>query len=163
MDKEKERALLILKKKFNFNMSEFSDRVMLQKTTYLLKELNFPGLTKYKSYSWYIYGPYCSDLAHDAFTLYTKKDIKDVIDNLELNLTEENIINKYKTLCKKLKISEGLPKYASLELFASIIYFNKNKFNSEETFKKIKEYKPHLAYETLYKDAEDILKTEKLI
>lgn len=46
------------------SLSTFDDRLILQKTVYLIQQL---GVSLGYSYSWYIRGPYSRDLTADAF------------------------------------------------------------------------------------------------
>jgi uncharacterized protein YwgA len=160
---EKERALLILKKKFNFNLSEFNDRVDIQKTVFLLNKLKFPGLLNYKTFSWYIYGPYCTELTKDVFKLYEKDNVTELVNNIKINTDEEQILNEFKVLRESLKIDDNLPKYTAIELFSSIIYFYNDTKDIDATKENIKKYKPYLSDPILLNDAIKVLQNKKLI
>jgi len=55
----------------NININSFTDRIKLQKLVYILKTENIDfGY----DFTWYIRGPYSSDLAHDAFSLLKTTD-----------------------------------------------------------------------------------------
>lgn len=57
----------ILKRIGNYKgMDDFNDRLILQKTVYLLQ--SFDLFIGYK-FSWYIHGPYCADLTKDGYAL----------------------------------------------------------------------------------------------
>lgn len=66
---EKERILVlgaILRRIDNFSMTTLDGRLLLQKTVYLLQAC---GLYLGYHFSWYLYGPYSTELASDGFTL----------------------------------------------------------------------------------------------
>lgn len=50
----------------NVDMSTFRGRLILQKTVYLLQAF---GVSLGYRYSWYLFGPYSSDLAKDGFEI----------------------------------------------------------------------------------------------
>jgi uncharacterized protein YwgA len=56
-----------------FDMRQFSGRLVLQKTVYLLQEMGF--FLGYR-FNWYIYGPYSPELARHGFDL--TKSLKDI-------------------------------------------------------------------------------------
>jgi uncharacterized protein YwgA len=49
-------------------MGTFENRIKLQKLVYILKSL---GVDFGYDFTWYIYGPYSSDLTHDGY-LFTR-------------------------------------------------------------------------------------------
>jgi uncharacterized protein YwgA len=51
---------------FNFSLDSLVDRIVLQKTVYILSRLGYPGLNEYyKDFGMYIHGPYSSLLAKE--------------------------------------------------------------------------------------------------
>lgn len=56
----------ILKRIGNYDMSSLQDRIIFQKTVYLLQAF---GLYLGYKFSWYIYGPYSTQLTRDGFEL----------------------------------------------------------------------------------------------
>lgn len=69
MVNEEQRTLVLgalLKRIGSFNLCTFKGRLVLQKTIYLLQSY---GLNLGYNFSWYIHGPYSTQLTKDAFRL----------------------------------------------------------------------------------------------
>ena len=54
------------------NMNTLSNRIELQKTVYFLKQF---GANLRYSFTWYIYGPYSTDLARDLFSIQENQNL----------------------------------------------------------------------------------------
>jgi len=55
----------------DFSVESFQDRLILQKASYLTQAA---GVNLGYYFSWYLYGPYCSSLASDAFSISDELD-----------------------------------------------------------------------------------------
>src|SRR3989344_3884315 len=80
---------------FNFSLNSLVDRIVLQKTIYVLSYLNYPNLGDYKKdFAMYIHGPYSPLLAHDAYDLSENLKIKSGFSETEeekVSLFEESV------------------------------------------------------------------------
>ncbi len=74
-------------------MKIFDDRLKVQKIIYLLQQT---GINLGYSYSFYIYGPYCTGLARDAFQITSFSKIKDV------GFENETVDDKFKEFVEKI-------------------------------------------------------------
>lgn len=119
--------------KMKLSDSSFTERIISQKTIYLLQEFGIP--TTY-SFKWYNYGVYSKGLADDMFSVSPTQIISSNIDQ-----NEEKIINVFIAFAGD---DQRNPLF--LEMASSIKFLSKqNPFISkEELFNRIIELKPHL-------------------
>jgi len=123
-----------------FNLDSLNNRIIFQKTIYLLQKIGLDS--KYK-FSWYLYGPYSSELASHGFNLSKKGNIE--VQGPALNA---ETINKFKTLTKgKGKDSVWY------ELVASILFLSENNSSKETIFTKIKGHRTYLNNQTSFETA----------
>lgn len=84
----------ILKRIYNnFDMEYFSDRLKLQKVIYLLQQC---GINLGYSFSFYIYGPYSTELARDAFQIQDFSKVQPV------GFEDKSIEEKFKQFLEKI-------------------------------------------------------------
>ena len=120
----------LLKRIYNkFDMSNFSDRLKLQKIIYLLQANRI-----YLGYNFnrYIYGPYCPDLAKDGFNIEDQFSQVQKVGFEDSKLEEKfkefiKYIDKYKDNTEWLEIS------SSIHLFKRLY----PKDNKKETINRI--------------------------
>jgi len=105
-----------------YDMSSFNGRIVLQKTVYFLQAF---GINLGYGFSWYWYGPYCSDLSRDSFKL--ESYFEEVAPIKFVSSSDEK---KFRTLIDFLGDKKNDAK--SLELLASIHLIKK----SNHDFKK---------------------------
>lgn len=130
----------------DFNTLE--SRIKFQKTIYLLKEM---GAIKEKfNFSWYMFGPYCSDVAKLGFDF-----IKENIDN-EITVSDDFETKSSKFL-EMIKSGENQSKW--LELLASTHMFRKNNtsMDKEGIFQKIVEHQYYFNNRELFEKCWKIL------
>ncbi len=147
-------------------MKPFANRLIFQKTIYILKCINV-GLDY--SFNWYLRGPYCSPLAADGFffeDLMQKFDAEKLVAYFttltnELSSEEVESIQKWQELQGRITSEIGLPITGNLlEFIASIAFianetFSRCRGNLEETKVEIQERKPGLYQE--YKEHYDAI------
>jgi uncharacterized protein YwgA len=130
----------------DFNTLE--SRIKFQKTIYLLKEM---GAIKEKfNFSWYMFGPYCSDVAKIGFEFIDNK-----IDK-ELNVSDdfENKLNNFLKIMKSCDGNES----KWLELLATTHMIRKqNNMNKEEVFQKIIKHQYYFNNKDLFEKCWKIL------
>ncbi len=115
MNRESVELGFILKqiKDYNFSMDEFDERLKLQKLVYLLQSC---GVYLGYDFSWYLRGPYCSLLAHNAFSL---ENYDQIPDDIELKKSDDK-----KNFEKFLKFINN-KNIDDLEIAASLHYLKK--------------------------------------
>jgi len=85
----------ILKRIYSdFDMASFSNRLKLQKIIYLLQA---SGISLGYTYSYYLYGPYSTELTKEAFQITNYKDIK------EVGFEDKEIENKFQDFLKRIE------------------------------------------------------------
>lgn len=104
----------ILKKIGNFSMKDFNNRLVFQKTVYFMKVF---GIDLGYDFSWYIAGPYSSDLAGDGFKLQMVYDNVNKAKFLDEKLNQN--FNNFSNFMKNIKKNPH-----KLELYASIHFLN---------------------------------------
>jgi len=124
----------------DFDMNTFSNRLRLQKMVYLLQEEG--GINLGYKFSWYVHGPYSTELTRDAFQIQNFTKIKEV--GFEDNANEE----KFKLFKNKIDCHKNDDFW--LEISTSIhllikIYPTKSK---TDIIKEIQERKPNLKNKT---------------
>ena len=124
---------VMLKNIGHFGMDIFDDRLMLQKTIYLLKSFGFDlGYI----FNWYIHGVYSPDLTKDGFEL---QEIYDEIPKLEIKYEPETAQTQFKKFIKFIVNKKS----NSLELASSLCYWNNKGLSKNDTLKVVKQKKPH--------------------
>ncbi len=126
-----------------YSIDTISDRILLQKKVYLVQDIGMPlGY----GYSWYIHGPYSTDLTAVAYQIVPEgfeaiegKRLKEPFSRMVEDVNSlENEIDSH-----NLKIGI-VPWY---ELIASIAYWYKRCQDKQKTFEKIKITKPQFSDE----------------
>jgi uncharacterized protein YwgA len=126
------------------SLETINDRILLQKKIFLAQDI---GLPLGYGYSWYIHGPYSTDLTAVAYQI-----IPEGFDSIENNSFKE----PYATMISKVNaLEEEIAKKGLqvsvvqwYELIASIAYWNKRGYSTEgEIVAKIRETKPQFSEE----------------
>jgi len=126
------------------SLDTINDRILLQKKIYLAQDI---GLPLGYGYSWYIHGPYSTDLTAVAYQI-----IPEGFDSIEKNTFNE----QYAKMISRVNELEGEIEKRNLqisivqwyELVASIAYWNKRGYNTEDSIiEKIRETKPQFSEE----------------
>ncbi|OGC76862.1 MAG: hypothetical protein A2Z27_05950 [candidate division Zixibacteria bacterium RBG_16_50_21] len=136
-------------------MSNFQDRLKLQKYIYLLQAF---GLYLGFRFNWYIYGPYSPDLARDGFEL-----AKQYPNVPEVKFMEEKDETKFSEFIGFLHPNEDNTDW--LEMIASL-HFLKKMYpgrSKGEIFEKVRNKQPYLNDEQKCEACWEYLKTYKLI
>lgn len=129
-----------------FTLETINDRILLQKKVYLAQDI---GLPLGYGYSWYIHGPYSTDLTAVAYQIIPEGDT--AIENHSLKEPYASMITKVNSL-------EGVIDERNLtisvvqwyELIASIAYWYKRGYNTEEkALEKIHATKPQFTEEQI--------------
>ena len=125
-----------------FSLETISDRILLQKKVFLAQDIGMPlGY----GYSWYIHGPYSTDLTAVAYQVIPEG--VESIEGKRLKARYAEMIDRvnaleYKTNGMKIGV---VPWY---ELIASIAYcYGKGYKGEKESIGKIKETKPQFSEE----------------
>lgn len=122
------RILLELKRalgddRFKVNINEFNGRLALQKLVFLMQ--NFDADLGYL-FGWYLYGPYSSGLANDAFSnfdIFAFLVAEDkAIENIDISHYKESIDNLIAFLKESKELLNDIDFYDRLEFLASLIY-----------------------------------------
>lgn len=95
------------------DMKQHKDRLNIQKLTYILQSI---GLDLGYTFSWYVKGPYSTELASDAFR-YTESESN---DDIGLTKSERNSIEKLQST-----FSDEIKDPNKLELYASLLFIKK--------------------------------------
>jgi uncharacterized protein YwgA len=133
---------------------KFEYRIKAQKLAYIIQKL--VGKTMYSDFSFYIRGPYSRELAKEYFD-YKEDFVKGRSDS-ELTNEEKERIKQAMPLLKELSQRE-------LEIVASLLYLKEKGFDENQAEIKLKELKPHLKPEEIWRGSNTIKKlflTEKL-
>ncbi len=135
-------------------IEDMSNRIILQKTIFILQEL---GLDLNYNFNWYIYGPYSPSLTEDAFELkQNEKTYREESDEFNLSDHAQKIIERYNSIF-------GAKKEDSvwLELIASLLFLRKfySKTNYDDLKAFLLEKKPKFeSNPSLVNDAINFLK-----
>ena len=114
-------------------LNSFQDRLIFQKTIYLLQKMHLKGLEY--PFSYYLNGPYSSDLANDGFLIYQEDSH---LNGELLDQEDINIIHHFSEI-----IGEDKDNPLFYELLSSLIYQKGDK-NISEVLKEIFNNKPYL-------------------
>ena len=125
-----------------YSIDTISDRILLQKKIYLAQDI---GLSLGYGYSWYIHGPYSTDLTTVAYQIIPEGI--DAIDGKTLKEPFASMIGKVNDL--ENVIAEQNLKISVVqwyELIASIAYWsNRGHITESQIIDKIKATKPHFS------------------
>lgn len=129
-----------------FSLETINDRILLQKKIYLAQDI---GLPLGYGYSWYIHGPYSTDLTAVAYQIVPEG--KTAIENKALKEPYASMIRKVNALENTLdRQNLQISVVQWYELIASIAYWYKRGFNTEEgAVDKIRLTKPQFAEEQI--------------
>lgn len=105
--------------KIDVKIDGFEDRLLLQKSIYLLQIL---GLDLGYRYSWYIHGPYCPSLTADAYEVKRELEKGTEFGRLKFNEIGDQILEKHKRMLEKKPSNLSKVKWA--ELLTSLHYVN---------------------------------------
>jgi uncharacterized protein YwgA len=155
--------LLAVFKEMNkkINMSDFDDRLIFQKKTYLLQEL---GLKLGNSYGWYLRGPYSRDAANDGFQLQI---IQNHVEGIaSLSSPEKESVEKLQAITLEAqKMFRGKNEAYLFEMLASLHFVAKHGYprpkNERDALKRFSKLKPQFAGNA--KEALKILKKYELV
>ncbi len=116
---------IILKNIDYFNMNKFDDRLILQKTIYILKSF---GIDLGYEYNWYRYGVYSPDLTSDGFDLM---DIYQEIPKINMEYKSKETQLQFNSFLKFMNDKKSNADV--LELSSSICYWVRIKTTKKET------------------------------
>lgn len=129
-----------------FTLESINDRILLQKKVYLAQDI---GLPLGYGYSWYIHGPYSTDLTAVAYQIIPEGDT--AIENHSLKEPYASIITKVNSLENAIDEQNlTISVVQWYELIASIAYWYERGYSTEEkTVEKIQETKPQFTEEQI--------------
>lgn len=131
------------------NMNLFRDRLLLQKKIYLLQE---SGFNLGYNFSFYLHGPYSSDLATDGYKMNLGENISD-------NNMDDPVFNKLNILEKGHENDSFW-----FELLATIVFLRKRRNNNKEDIRAfIIKNKPYLYNQEIFETAYNKLIQEGLM
>jgi len=124
------------------SLETINDRILLQKKIYLAQDI---GLPLGYGYSWYIHGPYSTDLTTVAYQI-----IPEGFDSIEKNTFKEpyaKMISRVNELEAEIeKRSLQISTVQWYELIVLVAYWNKRSYKTEDSIiEKIKETKPQFS------------------
>ena len=112
-----------------YTLETIGDRILLQKKIYLAQDI---GLPLNYGYSWYIHGPYSTDLTSVAYQIIPEGD--ESIEGKTLKEPYASMISRVNSLENDLSTNQfKLSVVQWYELIASIAYWYKRGYNSEQT------------------------------
>ena len=129
-----------------YSLETISDRILLQKKIYLAQDI---GLPLGYGYSWYIHGPYSTDLATVAYQVVPEGNT--AIENHSLKEPYASMIARVNSLEKNMyKEDLKISVVQWYELIASIAYWYKRGYNTEPmAIEKIRSTKPQFTEEQI--------------
>ncbi len=134
--------------------SSFESREKAQKLAFILQ--NILGHKLY-DFSFYIKGPYSSELAKDYFD--KSDDFRNGNSDYKLSNSELEELKRIKPITAKLSVED-------LEIIASLLFLEKYMgLDEDEAEKKLKDIKPHLKIENIWKGnntLKELLLTEEV-
>jgi len=89
---EIELAVLLINLKCA-NIDKLEDRILLQKKIYLLISMN-SGIDLNYKFNWYLHGPYCPELANDAFKLFESSNNLNFAKHYHLSEAARKMVEK---------------------------------------------------------------------
>jgi uncharacterized protein YwgA len=137
----------------DIDMDTFDHRLKLQKSIYILKS---EGINFNYSFTWYIYGPYSSDLTHDGYSFVKNRD---AISGLYSPQPKEQ------TLLTRIKKARMLFNDSDrAELIASFLYLKDNYGGKDIAEQQLKIRKPRFSSDGIRKIIEEwILLTKPVL
>lgn len=129
-----------------FSLETINDRILLQKKVYLAQDL---GLPLGYGYSWYIHGPYSTDLTTVAYQ---------IIPEGKTTIESHSLKEPYASMIKKVNCLENAIDEQKLtisivqwyELLASVAYWYKRGYSTEDkSMEKIQSTKPQFSEEQI--------------
>ena len=141
MQVDAKAVLYMVTKEFGLERDTTKDRLILQKTIYLLQA---HGLQLGYGFSWYKYGPYSQDLVQDAYAVLRSEEYKFKNETSSWNFSPNSLqeFEKFKGICGDL-----LGDAASLELLASVDFVKQTwcpKASKQEFITKFRQSKKQL-------------------
>lgn len=129
-----------------YSLETIDDRILLQKKIYLAQDI---GLPLGYGYSWYIHGPYSPDLTAAAYQIIPEEIT--AIENHSFREPYASMISRVNELENELAHqSFKISVVKWYELIASIAYWHKFGFNTEEkAIQKIRETNPQFTEEQI--------------
>lgn len=100
---------------YEFSMDTFNDRLRLQKVIYLLQAF---GVYRGYDFSWYLRGPYSSQLTHDGFSL--RETYENVPEGVRLKERKDRMRFKKFLKFMKGKTTDDLEIAASLHYLKAV-------------------------------------------
>ena len=129
-----------------FTLETIHDRILLQKKIYLAQDI---GLSLGYGYSWYIHGPYSTDLTAVAYQIIPEGDT--AIENHSFKEPYASMIARVNSLASVIdeqKLTISVVQW--YELIASIAYWFKRGYDTKEkAVKKIRATKPQFTEEQI--------------
>lgn len=123
MDNQQIAVKLIFDKLgLSFNMDTFQDRLILQKSIYLVQSL---GTDLGYHFSWYLKGPYSASLATDGFSIRDELDID--LDESKKWKLDDSLARRLDNIQSWFSETEKKVLAKKLELFASVHFLVKRK------------------------------------
>jgi uncharacterized protein YwgA len=133
--------LLLDKLGISSDIKTVGDRKKVQKAVFLSQRA---GVDFGYSYGWYLMGPYSPELTKDYFSLNEKMQSgEDEYEKYKLSTSLSEILGKIKPMMQ-VPNNVSLPQEDWLELVASIVYWNTNGRNMDQTKSLLEEPKAHL-------------------
>lgn len=129
-----------------YSLETINDRILLQKKVYLAQDI---GLPLGYGYSWYIHGPYSTDLTAVAYQ---------IIPEGSTTIENHSLKERYASMIAKVNSLEDIIEKQGLkisvvqwyELIASIAYWYKRGYSTEQkTIEKIRATKPQFTEEQI--------------
>lgn len=130
------------------DISSLSHRIELQKIVYFMREF---GLNLPYSFSWYVFGPYSTDLARDLFEFQQFSSEVRVTGihcgrAVDYRAGELARFNKLHNEVRDLKAPSEQGEHYWLELLAGLHYLWREVGNKERTFDRLLTFKPDHRY-----------------
>lgn len=126
------------------SLETINDRILLQKKIFLAQDI---GLPLGYGYSWYIHGPYSTDLTAVAYQVIPEGF--DSISNNTFKQPYANMVSKVNALEEEIEkhdLRMGVVQW--YELVASVAYWHKRGYNTKEkVIGKLSETKPQFSQE----------------
>jgi hypothetical protein len=118
MDLQQIRLGLVLREAgVSVNVRSFADRLIMQKTGYLLQQA---GVSLGYHFSWYLRGPYSPDYTDDVFTLAGAGAEAVELDEWKLDPPSLDVVGRVKGLFQSALRTGGAARW--LELLASALF-----------------------------------------
>lgn len=129
---------VLLRELHCFKIDSLEDRIIIQKKIYLAEQL---GLKLGYDYSWYIHGPYSTQLTSVIYECIPKG--QEAFSSYQLTSQAQEIVkevNDIDILAQKM----GMPLVKWLELATSVVFW-KDVYTMENTIENVHKYKPQFS------------------